>query len=193
MSEGPAPAVFLDRDGVLNLPVVRDGKPYPPASVDELEICPAAPEALAALKRAGFRLYVVTNQPDVARGTQTRAAVERIHAALAAALPLDGFYVCYHDDRDGCQCRKPKPGLLLAAAAEHGIPLDGSYMIGDRWRDIEAGQRAGCRTVWLDFGYAERGPAAPPDTRVTSLAEAVTWILQKADNSIGRKSCQLPT
>ncbi len=187
MSGGLARAVFLDRDGVLNLPVVREGKPYPPANVAELQVFPGAPEALAALKQAGFRLYVVTNQPDVARGTQTRAAVEAIHAALAKALPLDGFYVCYHDDRDGCQCRKPKPGLLLAAAAEHGIALADSYMIGDRWRDIEAGQRAGCRTACLDFGYTERGPAAPPDTRVTSLAEAVTWIMQKADNRLSRE------
>ena len=143
MSEGLGRAVFLDRDGVLNRPVVRDGKPYPPASVEELEISPDAPAALAALKQAGFRLYVVTNQPDVARGSATRAAVERIHAALAEALPLDGFYVCYHDDSDRCECRKPKPGLLLAAAAEHGISLRASYLIGDRWRDIEAGQRAG--------------------------------------------------
>jgi transaldolase len=150
--------------------------------VEELEISPGAPAALAALKQAGFRLYVVTNQPDVARGTETRAAVERIHAALGEALPLDGFYVCYHDDRDRCECRKPKPGLLLAAAAEHGIALGASYMIGDRWRDVEAGQRAGCRTAWLDLGYAERGPAAPPDATVASLAEAAAWILREAHN-----------
>jgi D-glycero-D-manno-heptose 1,7-bisphosphate phosphatase len=187
MSEGTERAVFLDRDGVLNRPVIRGGKPYPPASAQELEVSPDAPAALAALKQAGFRLYVVTNQPDVARGTQTRAAVERIHAALGEALPLDGFYVCYHDDGDRCECRKPKPGLLLAAAAEHGISLPASYLIGDRWRDIEAGQRAGCRTAWLDFGYAERGPAAPPDARAASLAEAVAWILREAHNGISRK------
>jgi D-glycero-D-manno-heptose 1,7-bisphosphate phosphatase len=187
MSEGFGRAVFLDRDGVLNRPVMRGGKPYPPASAEELEVSPDAPAALAALKQAGFRLYVVTNQPDVARGTATRAAVEGIHAALGEALPLDGFYVCYHDDGDRCECRKPKPGLLLAAAAEHGISLPASYLIGDRWRDIEAGQRAGCRTAWLDFGYAERGPAAPPDVRAASLAEAVAWILREAHNGISRK------
>jgi D-glycero-D-manno-heptose 1,7-bisphosphate phosphatase len=180
-------AVFLDRDGVLNRPVIRGGKPYPPASAEQLEIFPDASAALVALKRAGFRLYVVTNQPDVARGTQTRAAVERIHAALAEALPIDGFYACYHDDGDACECRKPKPGLLLAAAAEHGIALAGSYMIGDRWRDVEAGQRAGCRTVWLDFGYAERGPASPPGARVATLAEAVAWILQEAHTGFSRE------
>jgi D-glycero-D-manno-heptose 1,7-bisphosphate phosphatase len=187
MSQGLARAVFLDRDGVLNRPVVREGKPYPPASADELKVSPDAPAALAALKQAGFRLYVVTNQPDVARGAATRAAVERIHAALGEALPLDGFYVCYHDDGDRCECRKPKPGLLLAAAAEHGISLGASYLIGDRWRDIEAGQRAGCRTAWLDFGYAEPGPAAPPDARVASLVEAAAWILREAHNGLSRE------
>ena len=187
MSEGLVRAVFLDRDGVLNPAVIRGGKPYPPPSAAALEISPDAPAALAALKRAGFRLYVVTNQPDVARGAATRAAVEAIHRALGEALPLDGFYVCYHDDGDRCECRKPKPGLLVAAAAEHGISLGASYLIGDLWRDIEAGQRAGCRTVWLDSGYAERGPAAPPDARVASLAEAVAWILREAHNGFSRE------
>jgi D-glycero-D-manno-heptose 1,7-bisphosphate phosphatase len=171
-------AVFLDRDGVLNRPVLREGKPYPPASLQELEIFPGVPAALAKLKQAGFNLYVVTNQPDVARGAQTRAVVEEIHMALREALPLDGFYVCYHDDRDACACRKPKPGLLLQAAEEHGISLAESYLIGDRWRDIEAGRRAGCRTAWLDSGYAEPAPATPADATVTSLDQAVAWILR---------------
>jgi D-glycero-D-manno-heptose 1,7-bisphosphate phosphatase len=178
-------AVFLDRDGVLNRPVIREGKPYPPAGLHHLEIFPDAPAALAALREAGFRLYVVTNQPDVARGVQTRDEVEQIHRALSDALPLDGFYVCYHDDGDACECRKPKPGLLLAAAEEHGISLRESYMIGDRWRDVEAGQRAGCRTVWLDFGYAERGPAAPADFTVRSITEAAAWILGEDHNRTG--------
>jgi len=184
MSDGRVRAVFLDRDGVLNRPVVRGGRPYPPAGAGDVEIVPGAASALAALKRAGFRLYVVTNQPDVARGTGTRAAVEAIHGALGAALPLDGFYVCYHDDGDRCECRKPKPGMLLAAAAEHGISLAGSYLIGDRWRDIEAGQRAGCRTAWLDLGYAEPGPRTPADFRTASLDEAVAWILQGEENGL---------
>jgi D-glycero-D-manno-heptose 1,7-bisphosphate phosphatase len=170
----------LDRDGVLNRPIVRDGKPYPPASPRELEIFPEAPATLRALRDEGFLLYVVTNQPDVARGSQTRTVVEQIHTALRDVLPLDGFYVCYHDDQDACACRKPKPGLLLAAAAEHAISLPASYMIGDRWRDIEAGQRAGCRTVWIDFRYAERGPVTPADARVASLEQAVDWILGEA-------------
>lgn len=173
-------AVFLDRDGVLNRAVVRDGRPYPPASLDELEVVRGTHEALSGLAEEGFLLFVVTNQPDVARGTQRRSLVEAMHSALSKTLPVDRFYVCYHDDTDACECRKPKPGLLLTAAAEHGISLPASYMIGDRWRDVEAGQRAGCRTVWIDCGYAESGPSAPADATVRSLAEAVTWILQES-------------
>lgn len=170
-------AVFLDRDGVLNRALSRGGKPYPPASVAELEIEPDAAGALAELKRAGFRLLVATNQPDVARGTVAREAVEEIHAALAAALPLDGFYTCWHDDRDGCGCRKPKPGLLEAAAREHGIDLASSFMVGDRWRDIDAGHNAGCAAVLIDRGWREAAPARPPEERVGSLGEAAAWIL----------------
>jgi D-glycero-D-manno-heptose 1,7-bisphosphate phosphatase len=171
-------AVFLDRDGVINRTIIREGRPYPPGSREQLEILPDVPAALAALKNAGFALYVVTNQPDVARGTQSREAVEEIHAALAAALPIDGFAVCYHDDSDNCDCRKPKPGLLLQTATEHAISLPDSFMIGDRWRDVEAGQRAGCRTVLLDFGYSERGPAEPPSATLRTLSEAAAWILE---------------
>src|SRR5439155_24902608 len=108
------PAVFLDRDGVLNRAVVRQGKPYPPASVEELEILPGVPEALSRLKAAGYSLVVVTNQPDVARGVTTRAMVEEMHRFLAERLPIDEFRVCMHDDWDNCECRKPRPGLLLA-------------------------------------------------------------------------------
>jgi D-glycero-D-manno-heptose 1,7-bisphosphate phosphatase len=173
-------AVFLDRDGVLNRAVVRNGKPYPPSCQADLEIPTGTREALMELREQGFLLFVVTNQPDVARGEQQRSSVEAMHTALQAALPLDGFYVCYHDDADACECRKPKPGLLLTAAAEHGVWLPASYMVGDRWRDVEAGQHAGCRTAWIDCGYVERGPSAPADATVRSLPEAVAWILQES-------------
>jgi D-glycero-D-manno-heptose 1,7-bisphosphate phosphatase len=168
-------AVFLDRDGVLNRAFCREGKPYPPASLEELEILPGAAGALRELKRLGYRLIVVTNQPDVARGTQTREAVEAMHAVLAAALPVDEFLVCYHDDRDGCACRKPLPGMLLQAA-QRGVDLAASFLIGDRWRDMDAGCAAGVRTVFIDYGYRERQPSAAPDVRVTSLPEAAEWI-----------------
>jgi len=170
-------AIFLDRDGVLNRVVLRNGKPHPPVSIDEFQILNDVQKSLAELASHGFLLFVVTNQPDVARGTQQRSVVDAMHQVLREALPLDGIYVCFHDDADECECRKPKPGLLLIAAAEHGISLSGSYMVGDRWRDVDAGQRAGCRTVWIDCGYTERGPSIPADAVVKSLQEAVAWIL----------------
>lgn len=169
-------AVFLDRDGVLNAALARDGRPFPPRSLGELEILPGVPDALAALKAAGFVLLAVTNQPDVARGTTTRAQVEAIHAALLAALPLDGIACCWHDDADGCACRKPKPGLLLEAARARGLDLARSFMVGDRWRDTEAGVAAGCRVVFVDHGWREQRPERY-DARVSSLPEAASWIL----------------
>jgi D-glycero-D-manno-heptose 1,7-bisphosphate phosphatase len=173
-------AVFLDRDGVLNYPVIREGKSYPPPSVAELAIVPEAREALSDLKARGFLLVVVTNQPDVARGTQQRATVEAIHAELKSAMPLDDFFVCYHDSGDDCDCRKPLPGLLLQAAGRYSIDLASSFLIGDRWRDVEAGWSAGCRTVLIDYGYREKEPSHPPNARVSSLRAAVDWILEQS-------------
>lgn len=169
-------AVFLDRDGVINRAVVRDGKPYPPANLAEMEILPGVPEALAELHDAGLMLIVVTNQPDVARGTTPKAVVEMINNYLASSLPIDEFRTCYHDSDDGCECRKPRPGALLAAASQHGIDLARSFMVGDRWRDTEAGQRAGCNTIFIDYGYAEQQPESV-DHRVGSLQEATKIIL----------------
>ena len=169
-------AVFLDRDGVIDRAIVRDGKPHPPTDLSELEILPGVPEALDKLQAAGYRLIVVTNQPDVARQAQTKDAVEAMHAALQAQLPLDAFRVCYHDDADQCDCRKPRPGLLLSAAWDMEVDLSASIMVGDRWRDIEAGQRAGCTTIFIDYHYAEP-LQSEPHLRVGSLAEAADWIL----------------
>ncbi len=168
-------AVFLDRDGVLNEALVREGKPYPPARAEEVQVAAGTAEALARLKDLGLALIVVTNQPDVARGTQSAAAVEAIHQRLRRELPVDDFLTCFHDDLDGCACRKPKPGLILEGAARHGADPARSFLVGDRWRDIDAGKAAGCRTVWIDRGYRERQPE-DPDARVESLAEAVSWI-----------------
>lgn len=174
--EVKARAVFLDRDGVLNAAVVRDGRPYPPPSAEQLELLPGVRAALEELKQAGFVLLVVTNQPDVGRGKQTREAVEGIHARLRAELPVDAIYSCYHDDADHCACRKPAPGLLLDGAREWDVDVGASFMVGDRWRDIEAGAAAGCRTVFVDHRYRERQPQAF-DVAVSSLAEAAAWIL----------------
>ena len=172
-------AVFLDRDGVINRAKVRDGKPYPPKDLHELEILPSVSEALTLLKLANYRLIVVTNQPDVARGTTSKESVESINQFLRDHLPLDEFRTCYHDDHEACDCRKPKPGALIAAAQQHDIALDKSYMVGDRWRDIEAGSRAGCQTIFIDYGYNEKQPEHV-DHRVHSLHEAALAILGEA-------------
>jgi D-glycero-D-manno-heptose 1,7-bisphosphate phosphatase len=180
MSSG-ARAVFLDRDGVLNRAIVRDGKPYPPASLAEMEIVEGAAASLARLKQLQFLLLVVTNQPDVSRGTQSLAAIEEMHRAMRETLPIDDFLVCPHDDRDACQCRKPLPGLMLEARQRYGVDLERSFLVGDRWRDVDAGRAAGCRTVFLDFHYREKGPSFPPDARVASLADAVDWIVRNSE------------
>jgi D-glycero-D-manno-heptose 1,7-bisphosphate phosphatase len=177
-----ARAVFLDRDGVLNRAIVRDGKPYPPASLGELEIVENAAGSLRLLKDLGFLLLVVTNQPDVARGTQTLGTIQAMHEAMRESLPLDDFLICPHDDQDGCRCRKPLPGLLLEAQERYGIDFGRSFLVGDRWRDIDAGRAAGCRTVLLDHNYRERGPSLPPDARVVSLRDAVDWIVRNCQS-----------
>jgi D-glycero-D-manno-heptose 1,7-bisphosphate phosphatase len=171
-------AVFLDRDGVINRAVVRDGKPYPPANLAALEILPGVGAAMQLLHNAGWLLIVVTNQPDVARGTTPRADVEAINQHLQQCLPIDEFRTCYHDSDDGCACRKPLPGALLASAKTFDIDLTVSYMVGDRWRDTEAGERAGCKTIFIDYGYAEKQPETV-NHRVQSLNEAADIILGK--------------
>jgi D-glycero-D-manno-heptose 1,7-bisphosphate phosphatase len=179
-------AVFLDRDGVLNRAIVRGGKPFPPASLEELGIPEEVAPALQILKDCGFLLIGVTNQPDVARGKQTRETVESIHDFLQKNLPLDEILVCYHDDGDECECRKPKPGLLYRAARRHRIDLAASFMVGDRWKDVEAGQRAGCITILLDREYAEKEAERPPDYRVRFLSEASACILRHPAKGEGR-------
>jgi D-glycero-D-manno-heptose 1,7-bisphosphate phosphatase len=173
------PCVFLDRDGVLNEAPVRRGRPYPPSSVEELRILPGVPRSCAQLSEAGFALVVVTNQPDVARGTTDLERIHDIHDRLQEEIALDAIYICPHDDVDGCACRKPRPGLLVQAASDLDLDLARSYMVGDRWRDIEAGRNAGCHTIFVDRGYDEKQPLAP-GAIVTGLPEAVTWITDAA-------------
>jgi D-glycero-D-manno-heptose 1,7-bisphosphate phosphatase len=174
------PAVFLDRDGVLNEPVIIDDRPHPPSRAEDLLVQPATLTACRRLKDAAL-LVMVTNQPDIARGTQTREAVDAINTSLRARLPLDAVYLCPHDDRDGCSCRKPKPGMLLLAAKELNIDLERSVIVGDRWRDIEAGRQAGCRTVLVDRRYRE--PRIAADLVVETFSEAVPWILARVENA----------
>jgi D-glycero-D-manno-heptose 1,7-bisphosphate phosphatase len=170
-------AVFLDRDGVLNRTSVRDGVPYPPADAEEVEVLAGVPEALILLEQHRLLLIVITNQPDVARGIQTRATVERINQRLREQLPLDAILTCYHDTADGCDCRKPRPGMLIQAADMYGIDLRHSFMVGDRWSDVAAGQAAGCRTFLLDVPYNQRH-LCTPDYMAASLLEAAKEIVR---------------
>jgi D-glycero-D-manno-heptose 1,7-bisphosphate phosphatase len=170
-------AVFFDRDGVINKAVVREGKPYPPSSLSELLLVDEVRPVLQKLKESGYVLIVVTNQPDVARGSQTRERVEEMNRFLLRELPLDDILTCYHDTEAHCRCRKPKPGLILQGAQQYHLDLAASYLIGDRWKDIEAGRRAGCRTIFINYQYHEKQPNKP-DYRVTTLMEALSIILK---------------
>ncbi len=169
-------AVFLDRDGVINKAIVKDGKPYPPTSLHDFELLPGVVSATHALRKAGFLIVVVTNQPDVATGVQTREVVESMHQKLYEAEICDDVRACYHSDADACNCRKPKPGMLLEAAAQWAIDLKGSFLVGDRWRDVAAGKAAGCKTFFIDYKYREQ-TAKSPDAVVASLEEAAKHIL----------------
>lgn len=170
------PGIFLDRDGVINRAVIRDGRPYPPPSPEALELLPGVPESVTALREAGYIVVVVTNQPDVATGVQTRDAVERMHETIRRLVPVHEIRACFHTDADRCTCRKPLPGMLMDAAAAWSLDLGRSYMVGDRWRDISAGRAAGCRTILVGSGYGEAMPDRP-DLVVGSLSEATDFIL----------------
>jgi D-glycero-D-manno-heptose 1,7-bisphosphate phosphatase len=169
-------AIFLDRDGVINANVLRDGKPVAPTHLNEFHFLPGVKEAVHRLKDAGYVVIVCTNQPDVATGRTSRATLAAMHELVREQLKVDEIKACVHTDKDGCACRKPKPGMLLVAAREFNIDLRASFMIGDRWRDIAAGRAAGCATIFVDYGYEQDGPNEP-DHVVTSLSEAADVIL----------------
>ena len=176
---GPAirrKAVFLDRDGVIAIPQFRDGRSFASRRLEDFRLYPDAPASLLKLKRAGFLLAVVTNQPDVGHGLIPRAEVEGMHALIRRDLPVDTIKACFHRQADECDCRKPKPGMILEAAEELGIDLEQSFMVGDRGSDVAAGRAAGCTTVFIDLGYAE-SVSDVPDYIVHSIAEAADIIV----------------
>jgi D-glycero-D-manno-heptose 1,7-bisphosphate phosphatase len=174
-------AVFLDRDGVINRVAARNGMPHPPSHVEDFELYDDVVDGCARLKAANFLLVVITNQPDVGRGTQTREAVVAMNLKMQSALPLlDRVEVCYHaGQRYGqlCDCRKPRPGLILRAAAELNIDPKRSYVIGDRWRDVDCARAAGCRAIFIQRGYDEKLREAPDFTAV-NFKDAVNIILR---------------
>ena len=169
-------AVFLDRDGIINANLERDGHPVAPTSLEEFCILSGVEDAIRRLKDAGFLTIVVTNQPDVGTGKTDKEIIEEMHLRIRTQLSIDDIKVCYHIDSDDCVCRKPKPGMLFEAAQDWGIDLAASYLVGDRWRDVEAGRRAGCLTIFVDYGYVQDGPNLP-DVIVHSLEEAAAYIL----------------
>jgi D-glycero-D-manno-heptose 1,7-bisphosphate phosphatase len=176
-------AVFLDRDGVINRAITRDGLPFPPMSMADFEILPGVPEACAKLKAAGFLLVVATNQPDVGRGIVPRELVESMHAQMQKVISVDRIEVCYHPGRGAsdCDCRKPKPGMLFNAAKALEIDLTQSWMVGDRWRDIDCGHAAGCKTIFIDSGYVE-ALKQKPEFFARNLGEAADIILRESKN-----------
>lgn len=180
------PGAFLDRDGTINVAVVRGDKAYPPPDLASFRLLPGAGAAIRDLAAAGYVIVVVTNQPDVRTGAQPLAVCESMNQKLLAELPIAAVKACYHVDSDSCACRKPKSGMLRQAAAEFGIDLARSVMVGDSWRDVGAGQDAGCTTFFIDGGYGER-PDPPADFVVSSLAEAARLILARADGEAGAR------
>ncbi|GAC1366658.1 MAG: HAD family hydrolase [Actinomycetota bacterium] len=183
------PAVFLDRDGVINEVRMAGTTASAPRTVQELAIVPGAAQVLERLANAGLRLFVVSNQPDVARGDLSLQAVEAINAVLCRELPLDAVYYCPHDTPDGCTCRKPQPGLLLRAAAEWDIDLGRSWLVGDRWVDLLAAQRAGVEPILLQRPWSwQPTSAGPPPAGLApsgvgeSLGHCVDIILGSASS-----------
>lgn len=169
-------AIFLDSDGVLNTAIIKEGKPVAPTSIAQLEIPAEVKPALDKLKAAEYLLICVSNKPDIERGLMTQADVDSIFNKIRHDLPLDDVFICYTENSD---CYKPKPGLILDAAKKYDIDIAQSYMVGDRWRDVEAGQNAACKTIWIDRGYQEKKPNPAADFTAHSLSEATEWILRQ--------------
>jgi D-glycero-D-manno-heptose 1,7-bisphosphate phosphatase len=175
------PGVLLDRDGVLNRVVLREGRGVSPRCFAEFELLPGVGAAVESLREAGLPVVVITNQPDISRGVLKPAELVRMHEHLQARVPLDHIYTCIHDDADRCGCRKPRPGLLLRAAAEFQLDLERSWMVGDSWKDVEAARAAGCRMIFVAGPHADVGTSTPQRV-VASLPDAVEIIL----NEIGK-------
>ena len=171
-------AVFLDRDGVVNKALVVNGKPYSPRLVEEVEIIPGVAQSVLELKKEGFEIIVITNQPDIARKKVTTEIIKEIHDFIKKETGITEFYFCPHDDIDSCKCRKPKDGLITQAATDLKIDLNQSFLVGDRWKDITAGQIAGCKCFFINENYSENMPSMPY-TEVKSLKDATWKILNK--------------
>jgi D-glycero-D-manno-heptose 1,7-bisphosphate phosphatase len=178
-------AVFLDRDGVLVIPEMRDGRSYAPRNLNDFQLYPQAKAALAALRQAGYLLIVVTNQPDVGKGLILPSTLDQMHDRIRKELCVDRIEVCPHTQADECSCRKPKPGMLLRVASECQIDLTKSFMVGDRASDVAAGLAAGCETIFIDLDYASELKPESPGHTVRSIAEAARIILTANERTEG--------
>ena len=149
-------AVFLDRDGVLNKSIIKNGKPFPPKNLDELIIPDEVKSGIIKLKKEKFILIMITNQPDISRGKTNITKVKEINEYVKNMLGLDDIFMCIHDDVDNCKGRKPNPGMIFDAKSKWNIDLQKSFLIGDRWKDIQAGKNAGIGTFLLEHNYEEK-------------------------------------
>jgi len=170
---GTGRAVFFDRDGVLNDLVIRGGVGVSPRRLDDFRLREGAVPAVTRLRSLGLQIFVTTNQPDIARGLMDPQDLEAMTRIVQASFPVDEVLVCPHDDDDGCACRKPKPGMLLELAARWGLSLRESFLVGDSWKDIEAGRRAGCVTILVSRGatLTDGANAVVPD--LAAAADAI--------------------
>jgi D-glycero-D-manno-heptose 1,7-bisphosphate phosphatase len=162
-------AVFLDRDGVISKVILKDGIPFSARKFEEFKLFTHVQEVLEGLKEQGFLNIIITNQPDIARGLMCQKELKKMHDLVRKSLPVDDIVVCPHDDSDNCNCRKPKCGMLLYEANKKNIDLANSFIIGDQWKDIEAGKAAGCTTVLIDYPYNQN---VASDFRVKDLVSA---------------------
>jgi len=171
-------AVFFDRDGTLIESLVSDGKPVADHSAERCRLLPGALETCLALKESNIKTFLITNQPDIARGKVSENHVSAVNASVAQQCGLTETVTCPHDDVDECSCRKPRPGMITELARRHGVDLAASVVVGDRWRDVEAGRAAGCLTLFIDYGYSEV-LLSEPTWRVSSMSEAGLLLLKQ--------------
>lgn len=167
-------AIFLDRDGVINRIIIKEGKPFSPRKFEDFKLVDGVKDILERFRAEGLLNIIVTNQPDIARGLMKKEELQKMHSLIRENLPVDDIFICPHDNADNCNCRKPKPGMLLEAAKKWDIDLNESFMIGDSWKDIEAGRNAGCTTLLIDSPYNKQ---IDSDLRANELSAVAEMIL----------------
>lgn len=150
-------AIFLERDGILNLCRVERGQQVSPRTLDEFKVNADALAPLQQLKDAGFLLLATTNQPGISRGYLSRRELDLMHIVLRKKLPLDDLLMCTHDEMDHCNCRKPHPGLIREAAFKHHLDLDRCFVVSDKWQDAQAAHNAGCISLLLNSPWIGKG------------------------------------